>query len=254
MYPGQYAQTRKDQPAYIMASSGEVVTYGEMEARSNRLAHLFRARGLRRLDHYAVFMENNARYVECCAAGERSGLYYTCINSFLTAEELAFIINNSQSKVLITSRAKLDVAKAALADCPNVKLCLIVDGEGEGEAYQNLDDATANFPDTAITDEQIGTSMLYSSGTTGQPKGILRPLPEEPPSHEMPVFQFLKNLWEYREDMIYLSPAPLYHSAPQAAVSSTFRVGGTVTIMEKFDPEQVLTSGGKISRQPIVCG
>ena len=184
--------------------------------------------------------KNHVRYIECCAAGERAGLYYTCINSFLTAEELAFIINNSESKILITSAAKLDVAKAALEMCPQVKLCLIVDGENEGEAFRSLKEATAQLPETPIEDEWLGTSMLYSSGTTGQPKGILRPLPEEPPSHELPVFQFLKALWEYREGMIYLSPAPLYHSAPQAAVATTLRVGGTVIIMEKFDPEQYL--------------
>ena len=91
MYPGQHAVQRADQPAVIMAESGETVTYRELEARSNRLAHLLRAVGLKRLDHYAIFMENHPRYIECCAAGERSGLYYTAINSFLTADELAYI-------------------------------------------------------------------------------------------------------------------------------------------------------------------
>ena len=84
MYPGEQVKTRADQPALIMAGTGEIVTYGELEARTNRLAHFMRARGLRRLDHYAIFMENNARYVETCGAGERAGLYYTCVNSFLT--------------------------------------------------------------------------------------------------------------------------------------------------------------------------
>ena len=115
MYPGKYSVERADQPCFIMAGSGETVTYAEYEARTNRLAHLLRAHGLRRLDHYAVFMENNARYVECCAAGERSGHYYTCVNSFLTVEELAYILNNSQSKVLITSQAKRAVATVQLA-------------------------------------------------------------------------------------------------------------------------------------------
>ena len=82
--------------------------------------------------------------------------------------------------------------------------------------------------------------MLYSSGTTGQPKGIIRPLPKQPPSEPLPIFQFLGALWGYREDMIYLSPAPLYHSAPQAAVSLTLRIGGTVVIMERFDPLEYL--------------
>ena len=108
-----------------MAGSGEVLTYGELERRSNRLAHLLRANGLPRLDHYAVFMENHIRYAECCAAGERAGLYYTCINSFLTPDEVAYIVNNSESKILITSQAKRAVALAALGQCPKVTLCLI---------------------------------------------------------------------------------------------------------------------------------
>ena len=147
MYPGLHAQARADQPAIIMAGSGETVTYRELEARSNRLAHLLRARGLKRLDHYSIYMENNARYVECCTVGERAGLYYTCVNSFLTVEELAYILNNSQSKVLITSQAKRDVALAALPLCPKVELCLVVDGPGEdggrGDKVLNLEQATA---------------------------------------------------------------------------------------------------------------
>src|ERR1700722_10241124 len=153
MYPGRHAITRASRPAFIMASSGESVTYGELEARSNRLAHLLRSLRLARLDHYAVFMENNARFVECCAAGERSGLYYTCVNSFLTAGEVAYILNNSRSKVLITSRAKLEVASTALSECPGIELCLIVDAPGDGKSVRNLDEETSRFPATPIPDE-----------------------------------------------------------------------------------------------------
>jgi long-chain acyl-CoA synthetase len=230
VYAGRHARERASQPALIMAGSGETVTYAEFEARTNRLAHLLRSLGLKRLDHYAVFMENNSRYLECCGAGERAGLYYTCINSYLTVDELAYIVNNSAARVLITSRAKLDIAAQALKQCPKVVKLLVADGEND----------TVNFPDTPIADEWLGTSMLYSSGTTGRPKGILRPLPENPPSKPLPLFDFLVKLWRYRDGMTYLSPAPLYHSAPQAAVSLTIRHGGTAIIMEKFDPEQYL--------------
>lgn len=240
MYARERAAKRPQQPAFIMAQSGEVVTYAELEARSDRLAHLLRAHGLRRLDHYAIFMENNTRYIESCCAGERTGLYYTCINSFLTPEELAYILNNSESRVLITSEAKRDVAAAALKHCPKIELCLIVDGNGDGERVQNLDQATAAYPATPIADEALGTAMLYSSGTTGRPKGILRPLPVQPPSQQLPLFTFLQKLWRYRDGMVYLSPAPLYHSAPQAAVHLTIRQGGTAIIMERFDAERYL--------------
>jgi long-chain acyl-CoA synthetase len=240
MYTGKHAQLRPLQPAFIMASSGEAVTYREFDARSNRLAHLFRKRGLQRLDHYAIFMENNSRYLEACGAGERSGLYFTCVNSYLTAGELAYILTNSQSRILITSVAKLDVAREAIKECPDVELCIVADGPGESDRIVGLEAATKGVPSTPIADESVGTAMLYSSGTTGRPKGILRPLPEQPPSQNLPLFDFLIGLWQYREGMVYLSPAPLYHSAPQAAVNLTIRMGGTVIIMERFDPEHYL--------------
>ncbi|MBR0794299.1 AMP-binding protein [Bradyrhizobium jicamae] len=240
MYTGKHAYLRPLQPAFIMASTGEIVTYRELDARSNRLAHLFREHGLQRLDHYSIFMENNDRYLEACGAGERSGLYYTCVNSFLTAGELAYILTNSQSRILVTSKLKLDVAREALTDCPKVELCIVVDGDGESDRIVGLEEATGNLPATPIPDESLGTAMLYSSGTTGRPKGIVRPLPEQPPSQNLPLFDFLIKLWHYREGMVYLSPAPLYHSAPQAAVNLTIRMGGTAVIMEHFDPERYL--------------
>ena len=240
MYTGKHAETRASQPAFIMAKTGETVTYAELEARSNRLAHFLRSRGLKRLDHYAIFMENNAHYLECCGAGERAGLYYTCINSFLTADELAYIINNSESRVLIFSAESRAVAMEALKQCPKIEVSLVVGGNDDGAKVLNFDEAVKTMPDTPIPDESIGTAMLYSSGTTGRPKGILRPLPEEPPEKGLPLFHFLNQMWRYREGLIYLSPAPLYHSAPQAAVNLVIRNGGTAIIMEKFDPEQYL--------------
>ncbi len=240
MYAGKYAVQRAQQPAFVMAGSGETVTYAELDARTNRLAHLLRAHGLQRLDHYAIFMENNSRYLEACGAGERAGLYYTCVNSYLTADELAYILNNSESKVLITSRARRDVALAALAQAPRVRLALIVDGSGDDGPLQDYARAVEAHPGTPIADEWLGTPMLYSSGTTGRPKGIVRPLPEHRPWEPLPLFHFLNKLWHYREGMTYLSPAPLYHSAPQAAVSLTIRNGGTAIIMEQFDPERYL--------------
>jgi long-chain acyl-CoA synthetase len=246
MYPGKYAQQFADRPALIMASSGQSLSYGALEARSNRLAHLLRAHGLQRLGHYAVFMENNAHYIEACVAGERSGLYYTCINGYLQAEELAYILNNSESTLLITSVDKLATARSALASAPQVTLCLVVgggaavEGRSGGARVTDFDSAVAGYPATPIADESLGAAMLYSSGTTGRPKGILRPLPDNPPGQPLPLFNFLSQLWQCEEGMTYLSPAPLYHSAPLANVSLVIRHGGTVVIMEHFDPEHYL--------------
>src|SRR5882672_6980280 len=169
MYTDKHAKLRPLQPAFIMAATGETVTYRELDARSNRLAHLLRNRGLKRLDHYSIFMENNSRYLEACGAGERSGLYFTCVNSYLTASELAYILTNSQSRVLITSQAKLDIAREALKECPKVELCIVADAEGESDRIVGLQQVTAGLPKTPIADECNGTAMLYSSGTTGRP-------------------------------------------------------------------------------------
>ncbi|MGH1358188.1 MAG: AMP-binding protein [Burkholderiaceae bacterium] len=242
MDTASHARNQPDKPAFIMAESGQSMTYRELEQRSNQLAHYLRHQGLKRLDHYAVFMENNRHFIESSAAAERTGLYVTCVNSWLTADELAYIVNNSESKVLITSRAKLEVAAQALKQCPQITQCLVVDGGKEAlpDNCVDYDQTVSQYPVTPVNDESLGTSMLYSSGTTGRPKGILRPLPEQPPSEPLPLHLFLMDLWAYRPDMIYLSPAPLYHSAPHAAVSLAIRMGATVIVMERFDPERYL--------------
>lgn len=244
MYPAIHAKKNPDKPAFIMAGSGETVTYKELEQRTNRLAHLLRAHGLKHRDHYSTFMENNARCFECSGAGERSGLHYTCINSYLTADEVAYIVNNSESRALITSLEKLPVAVKAAVQCPALTLRLVVGGKDSPEelpeGWLDFESAVAGYPDTPIPDERLGSPMLYSSGTTGRPKGILRDLPDNPPDQQMDMYVFLSDLWQYREDMVYLSPAPLYHSAPQAANSLCVRAGGTSIVMERFDPEQYL--------------
>lgn len=150
------------------------------------------------------------------------------------------ILNNSESKVLITSEAKRDVAADALQNCPNIELCLVVDGKGDGGRFHNLDQATAPHSIRPVIDESLGRAMLYSSGTTGRPKGVLRPLWEKPPSWQDPMMDFIKQLWQCQAGMIYLSPAPLYHIAPLAGVNLTIRAGGTAVIMERFDAQWFL--------------
>src|SRR6185369_3540222 len=104
----------------------------------------------------------------------------TCINSYLTGPEVAYLLTNSRSRVLITSAAKLAVAREAMAADPGIEVCLVVGGPGDGDRFLNLDEALAGLPETPIADEALGTPMLYSSGTTGRPKGIIRPLPDPP--------------------------------------------------------------------------
>ena len=221
-----------------MATSGEVVTYRQFEDRANQMAHLYRAQGLKRLDHVAFLFENNPRMLECEAGAERSGLYYTCINSYLAPDEAAYIINDSESRVVVTSAAKREVAMQLPDLCPNVERWLMADVDTADAPFREPGAAMAEFPTTPIDDEQLG-AMLYSSGTTGQPKGILRPLPDVAPGAALPIMGFVQLMFRFREGQTYL-PAPLYHSAPQASVSATIRMGGTAVIMEKFDPAQFL--------------
>ncbi|HEY2815099.1 MAG TPA: AMP-binding protein [Acidimicrobiales bacterium] len=238
MYAATHAAEHPDQPAFIMATTGETISFGEHEARSNRVAHLLRDLGLKRLDHVAIFMENNPRMFEFEAGAERTGLYFTCINSYLSPEEAAYIVNDSESQVLLSSAAKREIAAALPALCPNVRRFLMVDGVVDG--WESFEDAVAPYPSTPVDDETLGAAMLYSSGTTGQPKGIYRSMPEQPPARALAVMDFVKAMFGFREGMTYLSPAPLYHSAPQASVSATIRLGSTAVIMERFDPEQFL--------------
>jgi long-chain acyl-CoA synthetase len=245
MYPGKHAQDRPDQPAFIMANSGVTVTLGEFEERANRLAHLFRASGLRRLDHVAIFMENNPRMLECCGAGERTGLYYTCINSYLSPEEVAYIINDSGARIVITSAAKREVAHELPSRCPDVERWLMVDIDQPEGSYEPYVEAVAPFPTHPVADERLGAAMLYSSGTTGRPKGILRPLPDVAPGEQLALMDFVAKVFQLHEGMTYLSPAPLYHSAPLGNLSGSLRLGATAIIMEHFDAAQYLELVGR---------
>jgi long-chain acyl-CoA synthetase len=240
MFSRSRAQLHPDQPALIMAGSGLMRSHGEHEARSNRLAHLLRRHGLRRGDHYAIFMENTIEFIECCAAGERAGLYYTCINSHLGAAEMAFIVNDCQARVLITSARLREQAHAALALCPQLELLLMVDAGAQEMPFVDFEQAIAAMPCTPIDDESLGSAMLYSSGTTGRPKGVVRALQDAAPAELTPLQRALTAMWRFRDGMVYLSPAPLYHAAPVTSINLALRSGGTAIIMERFDAQAFL--------------
>jgi len=236
MYPGTHGRERGEHPAVVMAASGEVVTHGQLDDRSSRLAHVFRDAGLVRGDHIALFMENQPRFMEVVWAALRSGLYVTTINSFLSAPEVAYIVDDCMAKALVTSASKSDVAVDALGhrDFADLGLRLMCDGAVEG--FDSLEEALVSAPDGPIDDESSGASMLYSSGSTGRPKGILRDLPDHEPWDSDPALERFMSYYDYCAEMIYLSPAPMYHAAPLAYVLAVHRAGGTVVMMEKFDP------------------
>ena len=237
MHPYIHAQNKPDHPAYIMAASGEVVTYKQLDERSNQIAHLVRGHGLVRGDAIAIFMENNAQFFEICWAALRSGLYYTCISSRLTAGEAAYIIDDCNAKIVFTSDYMKEVALELDAILPKDVMrvsCGAIDGY---EDYITRRDA---LPTTPIADESRGLDMLYSSGTTGKPKGIRRPLPEGGIEEQDALVLLLLGVFSFSEDVTYLSPAPLYHAAPLRYNLTVQALGATCIIMEQFDAEEAL--------------
>ena len=239
MHPSQMAKTRPDHPAYIMGNSGETVTFKELDERSNQIAHLFREHGIVPGDTIAIFAENSPRYFEIAWAAQRSGLYYVCISSRLTAPEVEYILSDSGARIVIASAGLSSVASEVNA---TTKLDAYWSIDGEIFGYQKLEDIREGKPVTPIADEMMGTDMLYSSGTTGRPKGIRPPLEQgiaiDEPSVLVQLAQVLAKA--QGDDMVYLSPAPLYHAAPLRWCMSFTRMGATLIIMEKFDPEKYL--------------
>ena len=221
-----------------MASSGEVVTYRELNDRSNRLAQLFFGAGLRFGDHIAVLMENRREYFEPCWAAQRSGLFFTCINSHFNADEVAYILDDCDAQVLVVSSTLREVASELVDRMPGVKVRLVVGDAVDG--YEPYEEAIARYPAEPLEEELEGTRMLYSSGTTGRPKGVKYKISRQRVGEQPVEMGMMTTVWGMDGDAIYLSPAPLYHSAPLFYSMSTMRLGGTVIVMEQFDPEFAL--------------
>ena len=232
-----HAKAFPDKPAMIAAERGEIVTYRELNDRSNQLAQLFWARGLRPGDHIAVFMENHLRFMDAVWAAFRSGLYVTTVNRYLPADEAAYVVNDCMAKALVTSYSRRDVIAEMTPMIPNCTTRLMVDGVIEG--WEPYEDLVAAQPAVPLAEEWMGESMLYSSGTTGRPKGILRPLSNKRPDEAVELRK-QGNRYGVTADSVYLSPAPLYHAAPLAYVTNIHCFGGTVVMMEKFDGETAL--------------
>ncbi len=239
MHPSVIAQNTPDKPAIIMAGTGESVTFREMDERSNQGAQLFRKLGLKTGDGIAIFMENNIRFLEICWAAQRSGLYFTAVSSRLTAGEVEYIVKDANPKALIVNHGLGKVASEVAPLIPGVKL-LMVGGTVPG--YDSYEKTSAEMPTVPIADQIAGAAMLYSSGTTGRPKGVRQPLSGLPIDAPAPLLNLVTMLYGITENSIYLTPAPLYHAAPLHYSMTTQRLGCTVVVMEHFEAEAALAA------------
>ena len=222
-----------------MAATGETVTYGQLEARSNQGAHLLRSLGLAAGDAIALFMDNSPRYYEVLWAAQRSGLRFTCVSSKLTAGEVEYIVRDSGAKAIVASAGVAPEALKLAPLIPGVELFMV---DGATPPYRSFEDARTPFPETSIADETAGSAMLYSSGTTGRPKGVKRAGATASGPVDAPngLMMMGMALYGWTPDSIYLSPAPLYHAAPLGWSMAVQAMGGTVVVMERFDAEAAL--------------
>lgn len=236
MYPGTWAATDPDRIALVMAGSGRSLTYAELDERSLRLANRLHASGLRRGDVVALLSDNTPETYEVYWAALRSGLYITAVNHNLSADEASYIIGDCDAKALIVSAAKADLVAALDVD---VEERLAYGGSVEG--YGDYESALADAGAEPLAAQPHGDDLLYSSGTTGRPKGIKLPLPEY--AVDEPGYQYVTifgGLYKFDESTVYLSPAPVYHAAPLRYGGVVHALGGTLVMMEKFDAETFL--------------
>jgi long-chain acyl-CoA synthetase len=238
LHLGQVAAEQPGKAAVIMADSGQTITFAELDAAANRLAHVLSEAGLRPGGHLAFMLENRWEFLAVAWAAQRSGLYYTPVSSRLQADECAYIVDDCGAEVFIASAAVADVAAKVSAATPRVRLRLMMDSAADG--FVSYEEITAAAPAVPLPRELEGRDMLYSSGTTGRPKGVKPELPLDPIGTSDSLSRLLSVLFPPDGDSVYLSPAPLYHAAPLRYCLAMHRFGVPVVVMEKFDPEQAL--------------
>ena len=240
MYPGVHAQCTPDKPAVVIADSGRTVTYQELDRNSSTLASALRDLGLRKGDGVAVLADNAAEVFEIYWATMQSGLYITPVNRSLSAEEVAYIVDDCDAKVLFVSAALADLAAKVHEQLPMVEHAYSFGGDVEGyDSYESLLTAGGE----PLSDRPRGADMMYSSGTTGRPKGVraaMLPIQVDEPGDA--VTGLLAHAFKVGADDIYLQPAPIYHAAPLKWSGAIHALGGTVVMMEKFDAEGALAA------------
>ena len=233
----EQARATPDKHAFIMGASGEAVTFAELDAKANQIAQLLRASGIQTGQHIAMMLKNCREFIEVVFGCSRAGVVFTPISTHLKKEETAYIINNCNARLFIASASLADVATEAAEHAPELLRKFIVGGETAG--FEDWQSAVASQPSVEISDQSLGVPMLYSSGTTGKPKGIFR-APQNTDLDAPHPLKLVGAYYGFSDTTVYLSPAPLYHSAPLFYNTLNMTGGGTSIIMDRFDPEQAL--------------
>jgi len=240
VHPRIHAESKPDAIALIDAATGLSISYADLEARANRAAHALRRLGMRNGDAIAMCCDNRPEFLDIYWAAQRAGLVLVAVSSRLKASEIAYIVNDSSSRVLLIASALAETARGMTAiehEMPGLETIVAI---GAIDDLATWDSLCAAEPGTPIADEQIGGRMAYSSGTTGRPKGILYPSVAGSPIQQLPAARAFGALYGLDEQTVYLSPAPLYHASPMAFVTAVQALGGTVVMMRKFDAEGFL--------------
>jgi long-chain acyl-CoA synthetase len=242
VYPPAVADRYPDRVAYIMAGSGQTLTYSQLDRASNRLAHLFRQHGMGVGDTVALVLENRIEWPVVVAAGMRSGLYVTPLNWHLKPAELAQLLADARPRVLITSAAIAARLAAVAGDLSGIA-AWCVDGDPNIPAgFADLRVAMSSQPETPIDDESLGARVLYSGGTTGRPKAFRQKLLGVHPAAAPPRHAELTDRLGIDAGTVLLSPAPSYHAAPFTFQLITLAAGGTVVCLERFDAAAALAA------------
>ena len=234
--PATWAESDPDRPATIMGS-GETVTYAQLEDRSRRVAGVLRHAGMQVGDHVIVLVENQVRAHEMLWGAHRAGLYYTPLSTRLTPEEAAFIVGDTGARAVLTTAGCGELAAQLVPLTPGVAHRWAADGVVPG--HQSYEDAVAAQPAERLPDEQEGAAMTYSSGTTGRPKGVKRPLSGTPLGMTRGVYDLFQ-VYPIGDGSVFMSAAPIYHAAPLAWTLALHRIGATCVMMERFDARRCL--------------
>lgn len=239
MNPLHIARTAPDKPAVVMTSTGATRTYASLADAIRRIAMLFTSVGLRRGNHIALLLENRVEFLEICWAAQLSGLYYTPIATHLRPEEISYIVRDCEAQILITSSE----FRAIIDEMPHIhslqrRYCI----GGALPGFLRWEDTLAEVSDRHEPEFRPteGMDMLYSSGTTGRPKGVKRSLPPPEQLGGGALSELSRRMFGYDETTRYLSPAPLYHAAPLRSNMTVMRCGGTCFVMDKFEPLKCL--------------